>query len=79
VLIQPGPSSGSQVVMQGPAGTKVLGRLPAAAGAAKALGFIRSPFEERVAVFVSSKRAPSGRLELRVLGGRLDKRWLAQR
>ena len=75
VLIQPG----NQVVMQGPSGTKVLGRLRAAAGTAKPLGFIRSPFEERVAVFVSIKHAATGRQGLRVLGGRLDKRWLAQR
>ena len=79
VLIEPAPSSGSQIVMQGPSGTKVLGRLRAAAATAKPLGFIRSPFEERVAVFVSIKHATTGRQALRVLGGRLDKRWLAQR
>jgi hypothetical protein len=79
VLIQPTPPSGNQVVMQGPAGTKVLGRLRAAAGTAKPLGFIRSPFEERVAVFVSIKHAATGRAGLRVFGARLDKRWLAQR
>jgi hypothetical protein len=75
VLIQAG-SSGKQIVMQGPAGTKVIGRVPAGAGAAKPLGFIRSPFEERVAVLVLVKDAASGRSGLRVLGGRLDKRWM---
>jgi hypothetical protein len=76
VLIQPGPSSGNQVVMQGPSGIKVLGRLPAAARGAKALGFIRSPFEERVAVMLLTRNAATHQPELRVLGGRLDKRWL---
>ena len=76
VQIQPAPPSGKQVVMQGPPGTKVLGRLPAGTAEAKALGFIRSPFEERVAVLVLVKDATSGRSGLRVMGGRLDKRWL---
>jgi hypothetical protein len=76
VQIQPASSSAKQVVMQGPPGTKVLGRLPAGIAEAKALGFIRSPFEERVAVLVLFKEASSGRPGLRVLGGRLDKRWL---
>jgi hypothetical protein len=79
VLVQPAASSGSEVVMQGPLGTKVLGRLSSAAGATKALGFIRSPFEERVAVLVLIESPATGRPRLRVLGGRLDKRWLAQR
>ncbi|HXJ19194.1 MAG TPA: hypothetical protein VMT03_03100 [Polyangia bacterium] len=76
VQIQPASSSAKQVVMQGPPGTKVLGRLPAGATEAKALGFIRSPFEERVAVLVLVKDATGGRPGLRVMGGRLDKRWL---
>lgn len=79
VMIQPAsasaPASARQVVMQGPPGTKVLGKLPAGA-AAQPLGVIRSPFEERVAVLVLVKDAASGRSGLRVLGGRLDKRWL---
>jgi hypothetical protein len=75
VLIQ-GGSSGKQIVMEGPAGKKVLGRVPAGAVSAKPLGFIRSPFEERVAVLVMVKDGASGRPGLRVLGGRLDKRWM---
>jgi hypothetical protein len=75
VLIQPASKS-KEIVMQAPAGSKVLGRLAPNAGAAKTLGFIRSPFEERVAVLVLVKEAQSGRPGLRVLGGRLDKGWL---
>jgi hypothetical protein len=76
VLILPGSSLTREIVMQGPPGTKVLGRLPAGAGEAKALGLIRSPFEERVAVLVLIRDAINGRPGLRVLGGRLDKGWL---
>ncbi len=76
VLIVPSSSLTREIVMQGSPGTKVLGRLPAGAGEAKALGFVRSPFEERVAVLVLVKDATSGRPALRVLGGRLDKGWL---
>jgi hypothetical protein len=79
VQIQPASSSTKstkEIVMQGTRGTKVLGRLAPHTGAAKALGFIRSPFEERVAVLVLVKEAASGRPSLQVLGGRLDKGWL---
>lgn len=82
VAIQPAASSSQdskaskEIVMQAPSGTKVLGRLAPDAGAAKALGFIRSPFEDRVAVLVLVKDAQSGKPGLRVLGGRLDKGWL---
>ena len=69
-------SSAQEIVMQGPPGSKVLGRLPASSGPARALGFIRSPFEERVAVLILVKDGSTGRPRLRVLGGRLDKRWL---
>jgi len=76
VTIVPASALSREIVMQGAAGSKVLGRLPASAGEARALGFIRSPFEERVAVLVLTKDAASGRPGLRVLGGRLDKGWL---
>ena len=79
VAIQPGPASSKEskeIVMQAPPETKVLGRLAPDAGAAEALGFIRSPFEERIAVLVLVKDAQSGKPGLRVLGGRLDKGWL---
>jgi hypothetical protein len=58
--------------MEGSPGTKVLGRIRA--GAAKALGFIRSPFEDRVAVLLLI-RDPGTPPALRVLGARLDKHW----
>ncbi|HLK92888.1 MAG TPA: hypothetical protein VKZ18_23550 [Polyangia bacterium] len=79
VAIQPAaPSSkdGKEIVMQAPSGSKVLGRLASDAGAATALGFLRSPFEDRVAVLVLVKDAQNGKPGLRVLGGRLDKGWL---
>lgn len=79
VSIQRGASSVSDVVMAGALGTKVLGRVPATAGEARTLGFIRSPFEERVAVLVLITDARTGRPAVRVLGGRLDKRWMARR
>ncbi len=78
VGVHPGPDRRGlrkDVVMEGPAGSKVLGRVT---GAPSALGFIQSPFEERVAVFVLTHDAPSGHPNLRVLGGRLDKRWIAK-
>lgn len=79
VSIQRGTSSANDVVMAGALGTKVLGRLPVTAGEARTLGFIRSPFEERVAVLVLITDARTGRAAVRVLGGRLDKRWMARR
>ncbi len=77
--IQRASASGEAIVMEGAPGTKVLGRLPASVTEARTLGFIRSPFEERVAVLVVTKDAATGRLAARVLGGRLDKRWMARR
>ncbi len=77
--IQRGSASGEAIVMEGAPGSKVLGRLPASVTEARTLGFIRSPFEERVAVLVVTKDAAAGRLAVRVLGGRLDKRWIARR
>jgi hypothetical protein len=73
--VQPGRGAKQDVVMESPSGSKVLGRV---AGAPSPLGFIQSPFEERVAVFVLTHDAPNGRPSLRVLGGRLDKRWMAK-
>jgi hypothetical protein len=70
---------GKEIVMHGAQGSKVLGKLPASAGEARTLGFIRSPFEERVAVLVLITDGKTGRPGLRVLGGRLDKRWIARR
>jgi len=78
VSIQRGPSSANDVVMAGALGTKVLGRLPVTAGEARTLGLIRSPFEERVAVLVLITDGKTGRPAVRVLGGRLDKRWMAR-
>jgi len=78
VSIQRGPSSANDVVMAGALGTKVLGRLPVTAGQARTLGLIRSPFEERVAVLVLITDGKTGRPAVRVLGGRLDKRWMAR-
>jgi len=74
VLIRARSDAGSEVVMQGRQGSKVLGKLPAAADVTRALGFLRSSFEARVAVVVASKGS-DGRLVVRVLGGRLDKGW----
>jgi hypothetical protein len=68
------------LVLRGSAGTKVIGILSRAEGAAPpaVLGFIRSPFERRVAVPVKEQAAgPGGRIETRVqfYGGRLDRGW----
>ena len=68
------------LVLRGSAGSKVIGILPHAEGAAPpaVLGFIRSPFERRVAVPVTEEAAgPRGRTETRVqfYGGRLDRGW----
>jgi hypothetical protein len=68
------------LVLRGSAGSKVIGILPHAEGAAPpaVLGFIRSPFERRVAVPVTEVAAgPRGRPETRVqfYGGRLDRGW----
>jgi len=79
VVLRRDPAGRTEIVMQGAPGTKVLGRLPASIISARALGFIRSPFEERVAVLVLARggpTAPAGRAVVRVLGGRLDKRWV---
>lgn len=78
VVVRRHPSGRAEIVMEGPLGTKVLGRLPKSVASARPLGFIRSPFEERVAVLVLAKGGPSGRPTLRVFGGRLDKRWIAR-
>jgi len=68
------------LVLRGSAGSKVIGILPHAEGAAPpaVLGFIRSPFERRVAVPVTEQAAgPRGHGETRVqfYGGRLDRGW----
>ncbi|HVT09329.1 MAG TPA: hypothetical protein VHO67_17840 [Polyangia bacterium] len=79
VVLRRDPSGRTEIVMQGAPGTKVLGRLPASIASARALGFIRSPFEERVAVLVLARggpMVPTGRAAVRVFGGRLDKRWI---
>jgi hypothetical protein len=76
VAIQPASSQSQEIVMQAAPGSKVLGRLAPDLSTAKALGFIRSPFEERIAVLVLVKDATTGKPALRVLGGRLDKGWL---
>ena len=76
--VQSGKGSAKEIVMEGPSGSKVLGRVPGTAGTPSALGFIQSPFEERVAVFVLTHGTPNGHPSLRVLGGRLDKRWMAK-
>ena len=52
------------------------GGCPTSITSARTLGFIRSPFEERVAVLVLAKGGPTGRAAVRVFGGRLDKRWI---
>jgi hypothetical protein len=72
--------SAFDLVLRGSAGSKVIGILPHAEGAAPpaVLGFIRSPFERRVAVPVTEEAAgPRGRTETRVqfYGGRLDRGW----
>ncbi len=76
VALRRDSSDRTEIVIEGPLGTKVLGRLPASIASARALGFIRSPFEERAAVLVLGKSGPSGGAVVRVFGGRLDKRWL---
>ncbi len=68
------------LVLRGSSGSKVIGILPHAEGTAPpaVLGFIRSPFERRVAVPVTEEAAgPRGRTETRVqfYGGRLDRGW----
>jgi hypothetical protein len=76
-----GNGSGAfDLVLRGSAGSKVIGTLPHAEGSAPpaVLGFIRSPFERRVAVPVTEEAAgPSGHTETRVqfYGGRLDRGW----
>jgi hypothetical protein len=72
VTVEQSPAGETRIVMHGPAGTKVLGL---AAAGARPLGLLQSPFEERVAALILDSDA-GGRPALRVLGGRLDKRWL---
>ena len=76
----PGNGGAFDLVLRGSAGSKVIGILPHAEGAAPpaVLGFIRSPFERRVAVPVTEVAAgPRGRTETRLqfYGGRLDRGW----
>ncbi|MFL5307972.1 MAG: hypothetical protein ACJ8F1_22335 [Polyangia bacterium] len=76
VVLRRDSSARTEIAMEGRLGTKVLGRLPASMTSARTLGFLRSPFEERVAVLVLAQTGPTGRATVRVFGGRLDKRWL---
>lgn len=82
VVLRGDASGRTEIVMEGPLGTKVLGRLPASMASPRTLGFVRSPFEERVAVLVLAESGPvgttrqAGRAAVRVFGGRLDKRWI---
>jgi hypothetical protein len=78
VVTRRGPAAHMEIVMEGRPGTKVLGRLPASITSARTLGFIRSPFEERVAVLVLTGGTATQRAAVRVFGGRLDKRWIAR-
>jgi hypothetical protein len=66
------------VVLRAAAGEKRIGTLRQAAGTAAptVLGFLRSPYEARVAVAVVQSVADAKRnLALHFFGGRLDKRW----
>jgi hypothetical protein len=76
VVLRRDASDRTEIVMERPLGTKVLGRLPTSITSARTLGFIRSPFEERVAVLVLAKGGPTGGAAVRVFGARLDKRWV---
>lgn len=66
-----------EVVLRGAGGEKKLGSFTPGAGAdpASVLGFLRSPFEPRVAVVVRTGSGSRGGGALRFFGGRLDKRW----
>jgi hypothetical protein len=75
LLLQPASAGGTQIVLQGRAGTKVLGTTNAPAEQVQALGFLRSPFESRVIAVVLAQRP--GWLDVQVFGGRLDKGWQA--
>jgi hypothetical protein len=65
----------SEVVLRGQHGSKVLGTIASPPEATRALGFLRSPFEARVAALVLSKSANGAGVALHVFGGRLDKGW----
>ena len=52
----------------------MLGRVHTTKDRAELLGFLRSPFEARVAAVVLS-RPTEGDVAIRVFGGRLDKGW----
>jgi len=78
VELRPANAAGAvDVVLHGAAGEKTLGTLAPAAGRgpASALGFLRSPFEPRVAVAVSEDGTDGRCAALHFFGGRLDKRW----
>jgi hypothetical protein len=61
--------------MLGEKGSAVIGRVRAAKERAELLGFLRSPFEARVATMVLTRGPKEGELALQVFGGRLDKGW----
>jgi hypothetical protein len=64
-----------EVVMLGQQGSAVIGKVRAAKERAELLGFLRSPFEARVATMVLTQGPKEGELALQVFGGRLDKGW----
>jgi hypothetical protein len=65
----------TEVVLRGQHGSKVLGTIASSPEATRALGFLRSPFEARVAALVLAKSANGAGITLHVFGGRLDKGW----
>jgi hypothetical protein len=79
VELRSGPKARSiDVVLRAAAGEKKIGALTQVGGAAppSVLGFLRSPFEPRVAVAVSQAPANARRgPTIHFFGGRLDKRW----
>lgn len=65
----------TEVVLRGQHGTKVLGTIASPPEATRTLGFLRSPFEARVAALVLAKSVKGAGVALHVFGGRLDKGW----
>ena len=75
LVIRAGAASRAEVVLLGRQGSKVLGTISAGSSAAQVLGFLRSPFEARVAAMILVKGTVKDSATLRVFGGRLDRGW----
>lgn len=73
--VQAAAAGGAQIVLQGRAGTKVIGTTKTPGEQVFPLGFLRSPFEPRVIAVVLAQQPDY--LDVHVFGGRLDKGWQA--